>query len=125
VRTLPLALDELLQRRPGGHALQPPRLLVEPLQRLQLLVVAEPRRRNRLLQHRDGPVVHPQRHREGVAVLAAVRERKAGRIGEAARRAVQHLGHRGERLHRARADARSALPVRAPIRAFSIPSWTR
>ena len=51
------------------------------------------------------------RHRIGVAVLAAMREREARRIGEAVRRAVHHLGDQRQRMHRARADARHQQQV--------------
>ena len=41
-----------------------------------------------------------------MAVLAAVRQREARRIGEAVRRAVHHLRDQRQRMDRARADAR-------------------
>ena len=41
-----------------------------------------------------------------MAVLAAMRQREARRIGEAVRRAVDDLGHHRQRTHGARADAR-------------------
>ena len=40
-----------------------------------------------------------------MAILAAVGEREARRIAEAAGRAVQHFGDQGQRAHRALADA--------------------
>ncbi|MNL45736.1 hypothetical protein D3C87_1684050 [compost metagenome] len=50
-------------------------------------------------------VVYGDGYRERVAVLAAMREREAGRIAETRRRAVDDLAHERQRLDRARAYA--------------------
>src|ERR1043166_4223909 len=95
-------------RREGGAAcmpLQPPRLRVQAADRGELFVIAELRLADRALQHADRLVVDLERDREGVAVLAAVSEGEAGRVGEAARGGMDDFGDHGERTHRARADA--------------------
>ncbi len=97
--------DQRLDRRRRGAAFEQPRLRVEALQRGKFFVAAELGLGDRRLQHGDRLVVDLDRHRERMAVFAAVGERMAGRIAEAARRAVQHLGDQRERPHRARADA--------------------
>ena len=61
---------------------------------------------------RDGLVIDLERHREGMPVLAAMREREARRIGEAVGRAVHHLGDHRQRAHRARADSRASAAIR-------------
>ena len=53
---------------------------------------------------RDRLVVDLQRHREWVAVLAAVREGEARRVVESCRRAVHDFGDQRQRLQRARAQ---------------------
>jgi hypothetical protein len=60
---------------------------------------------DRLLHHRDGAIIDLDRHRIRMPILAAMREREARRIAEAAGRAMDHLGHHRERAHGARADA--------------------
>ena len=77
---------------------------VQPFEPVELVRVADLRRVQRPPQHRDRFVVRLQRHRERMPVLAAVREREARRIGEAARRAVHHLGDQRQRLQRARPE---------------------
>ena len=51
VRTIAFFVDELLELRAGRGALQPPRLLVEAADGLDLLRLPELRRRHRLLEH--------------------------------------------------------------------------
>ena len=60
-------------------------------------------RSHRALEHADRLVVDLQRHRERVAVLAAVREREARRIARSGWARRGHLRDRGERLARVRA----------------------
>ena len=69
-------------------------------------------RSTRALEHADRLVVDLQRDRERMAVLPAVREREARRIGEAAGRAVDDLGDQRQREQRARADARGPASAR-------------
>ncbi len=84
---------------------------IQAAQRFQPLVVAEFRFCDRRFQHREGPVVDPDRHRVGVSVLAAMREGKPGRIGKTARRPVHHLGHRRQGRDGAGADPRHQQQV--------------
>ncbi len=101
-----LVRDEVRHGRSVGELLEPPGLRVEPADRAHLLVVVELRLRHRRFQHADRLVVDAERHRKRVPVLAAMGKREAGWIGEAAGRAVDHLGDHCQRLHRALADAR-------------------
>jgi len=96
--------DVILERRRRRYRFHAPRFVVEPADRRHALVVAEPGRVDGAAHDRDRLIVHAQRHGEGMAVLAAVREREARRIGEAARRAVHDFGDGGERLDGARAE---------------------
>ena len=89
----------------GRARLDPAGLLVETAQCTQALFAAELRLLDGVLEDRDGPVVHAQRHREGMPVLAAVGERETRRIREPAGCAVDDLRHGGERLDGARADS--------------------
>src|SRR5712672_2840524 len=84
VRAVALVFHQGAERRPGDRAFQPAGLLVEPADRLQLLVASETRLADRLLENGNGLVVHAQRDGEGMTVLAAVREREPRRVGEAA-----------------------------------------
>ena len=97
--------DEHVERRAGGGALQKPRLIVEALKSVQLFGLAKLGVLHRGFQDADGLVIDLDRHRVGMAVLAAMRQREARRILEAVGRAVHDLGHHGQRLHRAGADA--------------------
>ena len=81
------------QGRAGGGALVAPGLLVEAADRVEPLALAELRLGERRLQDLGGLVVDGGRHRIGVAVLAAMGEREAGRISEAAGRPVHDLGN--------------------------------
>ena len=108
VRAPPFVRDELRQRRPGGVPFEPPRLLVEPPDRVEPLVVAElglasPRSSAPRSSRR-----RPWSARERMAVLAAMGEREARRVGEAAGRAVDDL------RHHARASAPCGRRRRAP-----------
>ncbi|MDR6138106.1 hypothetical protein QE438_001410 [Pseudoxanthomonas sp. SORGH_AS 997] len=94
-----------LQRRTFGLRLQLPRLRIQAADRLELFLVAQPGLAHGGLEHADGVVQHLGRHREGMPVLAAMGQREPRRIAEAARRAVQHLGHHRQRAHGARAHA--------------------
>ena len=94
---------EFVGRHRGG--VDPARLIVEPPERREPVAFAQLRAIDGALEHRDGLVVDLQRHRERMAVLAAVREREARRVGEAAGRAVHDLGHQREREQRPRAHA--------------------
>src|SRR5947209_7667996 len=105
MRALALLRDQLLDRWTFGELLQLPRLIVEPLERIELFALAELRFAHRRFEHTDRLVINLQRHRKRMAVLAAMRQRKTRWVGEAAGRAVHHLGDHRERAHRARADA--------------------
>ena len=60
----------------------------------------------RCAKHRNGPIVNSCRHREGPAILAAMRERKPRGIAEATWGAVDDLTDERQRLERARAHPR-------------------
>ena len=112
-------------------ALQLPRLIVETLQRLHLLVAPQLGLLHRRFQDANGLVVDLDRHGIGVAVLAAMRQREARRILEAVGRAVHDLGDHGERLHGAGADAgrqqqlRESRPGPRSAAAASVPCRRR
>src|SRR5262245_15532817 len=89
-RALALLCNELGHARPGGMALELPRLRVEPLQGVKLLFAAKLGIADRGFQHPNRLVIDAQRHRERVPVLAAMGQRKPGRIAEPARRPVHH-----------------------------------
>ena len=65
---------ELFFQSAGRHMLQPPRLIVEALQRRQLFLAPKLRRLHGRFQHADRFVIDLERHRVGVSVLAAVGE---------------------------------------------------
>ena len=77
---------------------------IQPCEALELIGVPQPRRIEGASQHGDRLVVHLQRHRERVVVLAAVREREPRRVGKPGRRAVHDLGDERQRLQRARSQ---------------------
>src|SRR5215475_5017744 len=68
---------------PGGPRFEPSSLCVEASQRCELLRVAEPCLAHRGFEDADGFVVDAQRHREGMAILAAESKGEAGRVAEA------------------------------------------
>ncbi len=98
--------DMLGERRSARPAFQPACLLIEPPDRAEPFVIAEPGLSDRGLQHRNRLVIDLERDGVGVAVLAAMGEREARRIGKAAGRAMDDLGNHRQRPHRPRADAR-------------------
>ena len=106
MREPPLLGDQIRQGRSGRASFDPPGLVVEPLDRSEDVVPPEPGLLHRRLHDVDRLVIDPERDREGMAVLAAMGERKARRIGETVRRAVNDFGHHRQRAHRPRADAR-------------------
>lgn len=73
-----------------------PHETVEPLHAVELVRAPHPGLIETATEHGDRLVVGLQRHRKRVAVLAAVREREARRIGEPRRRAVNDLGNERE-----------------------------
>ena len=83
-----------------------PHELLEPLHPVDFFGVANLRGIEATAQHVDRFVVGLERHREGVPILAAVREGEARRIGEARRRAVNDFRDQRQRLQRPR-DRRS------------------
>ena len=99
-----LAGDVFVEVGPRGRRFEAARLFVEAPDGIEFFGAPEARGCDRLFQDRDGPVVHAQRDGEGMAVLAAMREGKAGRIAEAAGRSMEHLCDRRERLHRPGTD---------------------
>src|SRR5438094_624956 len=82
-RRAPLGGDQLLDAGTARSRFQATGLVVEPFDRAELLVAAEPGLLHRLLQHADGFVVDADRNGKGMAVLAAMRQREARRIGKA------------------------------------------
>src|SRR3954452_8561997 len=76
VRHTALLFDQRLDTWAFRMRFQPPRLRVQPLQRLQPFLAPEPGVAHGTLEHGDGVVVHLRRHRERMPVLAAVRERE-------------------------------------------------
>src|SRR5215831_6032553 len=105
VRAGALVGDQRIEAGAAGMALERARLSIEAAQGTELLVAAESGALDRRFEHADGLVIDLERHRERLAVLAAMRKREPRRVTETIRRAVHHLGHHGERPHRARADA--------------------
>ena len=55
-------------------------------------------------QHRDRFVIDAQRHRERMAVFAAMRECETSRVIESRRRSVDDFSDKSQRLQRARPD---------------------
>src|SRR5438128_2087369 len=98
------SFEQVPDRRPGRRRLQAPSLLVEPLDRGELFRLAEFGPPHSGLHNLYRVVVDLGRDRERMPVLAAVGERVACRITEAAWRAVDDLGDHRERAHRPRAD---------------------
>src|SRR6266702_4343866 len=88
MRAAALLRDQRLDRRACGMAFEPAGLEIE-FQRAQLLVGSELRIADRRLQHAKGLVIDPQRHREGLSVLAAMRERESRGIAEAVRSSME------------------------------------
>ena len=85
-------------------ALQAARVRIESPQRIELLRQAQSRLTHRPREHTQSLVVHLQRHRERKPILAAMRERKACRVREAGRGAVDDLGDERKRGNRARTN---------------------
>jgi hypothetical protein len=81
-------------------------LIVQPPDRCKFLLTAEPGVPDCRSHHPDRLVIDLQRHREGMPVLAAMREGEARWIGEAVWRTMNHLGDRRQGPHRPRADTR-------------------
>ncbi len=104
---VPLIHDKSLERRPGYDPFKLTRLVIEPLYCLQFFLAAKRGFLNRGFQNPDRLVVHFDRNGIRMPILAAMRERKARRIAEAIRCSMNDLGHHCQRLHSARADARS------------------
>ena len=100
-----LLVDERLERRPARDALEPARLRRRAASARQAPRRGRASPSRRRISARGWSRRRRERHREGMAVLAAMGEREAGRVGEAVGRAVHDLGDHGERAHRARADA--------------------
>ena len=88
MRIPPLLIEHRTKGWAGGAAFQPARLIIETLQCGKLFRAAEPSLRNRSLQHPDRLVIDRDRHRKRVPVLAAMRDRKARRVGKAVGRAM-------------------------------------
>ena len=106
MREPPLLGDHIRQGRSARASFDPPRLVVEPLDRGEHFVPPEPGLLHRRLHDADRLVIDLERDREGMSVLAAMGERKASGIGESVRRAVNDFGHHRQRPHRPGADAR-------------------
>src|SRR3954451_5469894 len=104
--------DEGLERWPPRRTLELARLVIEALQGLHFLVAPELCVLHRRFEHTDGFVIDLDRYGIGMAVLAAMRQREAGRIGEAVRRAMHDFGDHRQRTHRAQTDARRQQQLR-------------
>src|SRR5215831_6283720 len=104
-RALPLLRNQFLHCRADGMTLEPSSLVVKPFQRAELLRLPQFCFPDRRFQHLDGLVVHAERHRKRMPVLAAVGDGEACRVGEAVRRTVYHLSYHGQRLHGPRSHA--------------------
>ena len=91
------------RERPGGSPSKPPRLIVETLDS-GALPVPQPRLVDSRLHDRDLSGRHACRHRVGVPVLLAMREREPGRFDEAPGRPMSNLSNRCERPDSAGAD---------------------
>jgi len=104
VRIPPLSIEQLRKGWTGGAAVKPARLIVEAPQRSEFFFAAKPGLRDRRFQDPDRLVIDPDRHRKGMAVLAAVGEREARRVGKPIGRAVDDLGDHRQRPHRPGAD---------------------
>lgn len=86
--------------------LKPPGLLVEPFDRTKFLFASQFRVLNRRLQHLYGLIVDMQRHGKRMAILTAMREGKACRVGEAIGSAVHDLGDHRQGAHGSGANPR-------------------
>src|SRR5687767_2543462 len=73
---LALTRDEFVEARPGHGSLERLRLRIELSNRREPIVVPELRAVDRALQHPNRLVIDLERHRERMAVLAAMRHRK-------------------------------------------------
>src|SRR5438105_4189349 len=71
---------------------------VETAKAVNFVAVGEPRRDEGSAQNGERFVVSLDRYRKRMAVLAAVREGKAGGIGKTNRGAMNDLRHKGQRL---------------------------
>jgi hypothetical protein len=72
MRKLTLFGDQRFHGETVSMAFKAPGLLVKPLQRSELFLVSEFRLLHGRFQHADGLVVDLERHRERMAVLAAM-----------------------------------------------------
>ena len=102
---LALSRNPFLHCRAGGMALEPSSLVVKPFERAELFRSPQFCFLDRRFQHLNGLVVHTERHRKRMPVLAAVGDGESRRIGEAVGRAVYHLGYHCQRLHGPRSNA--------------------
>src|SRR5580692_6819210 len=93
-------------------ALEPTRLVVEPLQRPELLLLPELGFLNRRLQRLNCLIVDAKRNRKRMPVLAAMRQRETGGIAEAIWRAMHDFGDHRQGAHGTRADARDEQELR-------------
>ena len=111
--------DEGFQRWAVGGSLQPARLVVETLQRAHLFVASKFCVLHRRFQHADGLVVDLDRHRVGMPVLAAMRQREARRIAgsDTARRARPRRPSPASAPCARRRRASAAIPENPPARA--------
>lgn len=82
MRLCPLTRQQLVETRATGDAFQGTRLIVEPLQGEEFLLLSKPSFLDRRFEHPDGFVVHPHGHRKRMPVLAAVSEGEARRVAE-------------------------------------------
>ena len=105
MRLRALLRKQALERRAFRRPFQLARFPVELLQCRQLLVLAELGALHGRFKNTDGFVVHFERDRKRMPVLAAVGDREACRIAEPARRAVDDLGDQRQRPYRSRPDA--------------------
>lgn len=99
MRAVKLLGDKILDGRTAGMALKLAGLLVQPPQGPKLFIPAELRLLHGRLQHLDGLVIDLDGYRKRTAVLSAMSNREASRVGDPVRRAIDGLGHQREGLH--------------------------
>src|SRR5260221_9737689 len=73
-RKVALPRDQIVNPGTGRMALQPPRLVVKPLQCTKFFFAPQLGLLHGRFQHPDGLVIYAERHRKWVPVLAAVGE---------------------------------------------------
>src|ERR1700722_16721474 len=115
-RTNPLLIENGFKIRAGCEVFERARLRIEPTDCRKTIAVAQLRALHGPFEHTDGFIVDVQRHREWVAILAAVRKRKACRTGKAGRGSVDNFRYECKGGNRAGADAGREQKLREVLR---------